>query len=79
VWPGADPKRPPATPSSAPAEKHQRHSAQQMPQLAVASPAPARNHEEQEAAKGEKAPGIGTALLGLALYLINSGRDKKRE
>lgn len=77
--PGAETKQPPATASAAPAEKNQRPAIQHVPQLAVASSSPERKREERTAAKEKEAPGVGTVILGLALYLISRGKDKDQE
>lgn len=79
--PGAEPKEKPATasPSSRPSETKSRPAPRPMPQLAVANHAPEQEKSMQSDHRGKDAPGIGTAILGLALYLINRGKERKQE
>ena len=89
--PGAKPKTTPVAPSRSHHEV--RPTPQGYPQLAIAShpianrnlpaPAPVRDIR-REGPRGDasssttKKPGMGTALLGLALYFITKGSDKKK-
>jgi len=89
--PGAKPKAKPGVPS--PAHNEARPAPHGYPQLAIAShpianrdlpaPAPVRDIQrhvprgEASSSAGKK-PGMGTALLGLALYFMTKGSDKKK-
>lgn len=76
--PGAEPKQAPAS-SPSPEKQRRQHSTAQ-PQLAVDNPrqplAQAADHHPRSETNSKK-PGMGTVLLGLALYFVASARDKK--
>lgn len=75
--PGAEPKQPKAVSSSTPASEYgSRPALRQAPQPAMAA---AATHTEAGGRHGEDKdkPGIGTVLLGLALYFITRGKDRK--
>lgn len=76
--PGAEPKEPPVTASS-PSEKQRRIGPQPVPQLAVANPVSDDKSRERNESKRSDAPGMGSVLLGLALYFITRGRDEKQD
>jgi membrane protein len=78
--PGAEPKDKQAIPTPAPSEGQQRPSQQYVPQLAVAHDrsgterAPALQKTDQK----KDGPGMGSVLLGLALYFATRGSDKNK-
>ena len=78
--PGAEPKEVPV--GSSPSEREQRpKGAQTAPQLALASNERSRPDASRQPEMGEEkkddGPGVGSLLLGLALYFVT--RDKKEE
>lgn len=73
--PGAEPKEPPA--NSAPSEKSSRPAPRQVPQPAMAIAATGPREKERTSEESKK-PGMGTVLLGLALYFITRGKDKQQ-
>lgn len=76
--PGAAKKTPPATAPSP--EKDEKRRAPRQPQLAVSHermPAVQTAGRPQTEEK-RKQPGMGTVLLGLALYFVNNARSKDR-
>lgn len=85
--PGAKPKK--NAPSAAPLYDETQPAPYGYPQFALAShpvanrnllaPAPVRDHgREGDPASQTQKPGMGTALLGLALYFITRGSDKAK-
>jgi membrane protein len=85
--PGASTQKTPATPT--PSEQRERSMPQGMPQMAIASqPSSGRSVQavgsgsaDRRSAKAPSEagkPGMGTALLGLALYFMTRGSDKKK-
>ncbi len=73
--PGAAPKKTPASPS--PSEQDSRPSHQVVPQLIITNPAiDIRGISRQKYASKER-PGMGTFLLGLALYFVTRDNNKK--
>ena len=77
--PGAEPKKTPESAGSSPSEKARRLSPQPVPQLAVDNPV-AHNLEATSARdKGKEGPGMGTVLLGLALYFMNRGKGRTHD
>lgn len=77
--PGAEPKETPAKPASTPSERQRQPSPPAVPQLAVAHH-PVSNRDVAKENKDEKkdGPGMGTVLLGLALYFATRGSDKNK-
>ena len=70
--PNAEPKHPPV-PAPAPSESSQRHVPQYAPQLAITNPTGARPARPEK----KKSAGLGTVLLGLAVYYMDKAADKK--
>lgn len=81
--PGAKPKNKQATPS--PSEEGTRPMPHAYPQLAPVArhnnpaPAPHVPVQESKTVSDHKKPGMGTALLGLALYFMTGGGKKKKD
>lgn len=74
--PGAAPKETPAT--RTPSEKPGRPSQSPVPQLSLVSQERIREGNERVSRKKKEKPGMGTVLLGLALYFATGGDDEKR-
>lgn len=70
VVPGSKPKSTPAT-----QEQRRRTAPHQAPQLAVAGHAPSHPNREDKKEK-KKSGGMGTVLLGLALYYLNTSKKQ---
>lgn len=77
--PGAEPKKTPASAGSSPSEKAHRSSSPPIPQLAVAQPVAGSPEATRAHDSDKEGPGMGTVLLGLALYFINRGKEKSRD
>ncbi|QEC57787.1 YihY/virulence factor BrkB family protein [Flavisolibacter ginsenosidimutans] len=76
--PNAEPKSPP--PSSPSPEKERRQPLPAHPQLAVSHPRSDTTEalDNPRAEHKRKEPGVGTVLLGLALYFVANARSKKQ-
>ena len=76
--PGAEPKKTPESVKPSPSERGRQPLPQLTPQLAVSHPEGRREGAARQDTKGQKEPGIGAVLLGLALYLATRGKVNGR-
>ena len=77
--PGAEPKKTPENAAASPTESGRQPMPQLTPQLVVAHPEARREGTDvRQDVNAQKGPGMGSVLLGLALYLATRGKGKGR-